>query len=80
MMDRLEKMKTEREKKIPPNLELYKRFEENRKWTEYKKNLVENVKKRSRVPNVTTTADIPKILIMEPNIPEDLLWLEKQNK
>lgn len=80
MVDRQEKMKTEREKKIPPNLELYKRFEENRRWTEYKKNLVEGVKKWKMVPNVTTTTDIPKILTMEPNIPADLLWMEKHNQ
>ncbi|XP_052078266.1 uncharacterized protein LOC127716181 [Mytilus californianus] len=77
MMDRLDEMKDKNEEKIPSNQNLYLKFEANRKWTEYKKSLVENVVSRKRIPNVTTKEDIPKVLSMAPNIPDDLLWKDK---
>ncbi|XP_063412938.1 uncharacterized protein LOC134695591 isoform X2 [Mytilus trossulus] len=77
MMDQLDEMKNKNEEKIPSNQNLYLKFEANRKWTEYKKSLVENVVSRKRIPNVTTEEDIPKILTMSPSIPADLLWKDK---
>ncbi|KAJ2951790.1 hypothetical protein O0L34_g13955 [Tuta absoluta] len=53
------------EKKIPTKKQLFQHFVENRRWTEFRESLVEEIASRSTTMNHTTLHDVPYSIRMQ---------------
>ncbi|XP_060082614.1 uncharacterized protein LOC132561915 [Ylistrum balloti] len=67
--DELEKLRAKRDKLLPTLKELHRQFEVNRRWWEYKRDVVAEVVQRRSIPNNTSIRDIPRTIRENEGIP-----------
>ncbi|XP_069129451.1 uncharacterized protein [Argopecten irradians] len=70
--DELEEMKEKRNELLPSLKELHRQFEVNRRWWEYKRDVVSEVVQRRSIPNNTRVKDIPRTIRESEGIPRSL--------
>ncbi|XP_033742291.1 uncharacterized protein LOC117328826 [Pecten maximus] len=70
--EELVRLKEKRDELLPTLKELHRQFEVNRRWWEYKRDVVAEVVQRRTIPNTTSVEDIPRTIRESEGIPSSL--------
>ncbi|XP_053400486.1 uncharacterized protein LOC123556863 [Mercenaria mercenaria] len=76
--EQLRRMKRERENTLPSNKSLYEKFQQNRKWFEYRNKLLKDILRQKTLPFTGSLLDVPKSILGDPTIPKDLIFYNKR--
>lgn len=76
--EQLRRLKREREISIPSNKALYNKFQQNRKWFEYRNTLLKDILCAKVKPYTGSLRDVPRSILTDPTIPNDLVFYKKR--
>ena len=63
---------------MPSKKSLYKKFQINRKWFEYRNALLKDILFDKIKPYTGSLNDIPRSILTDPTIPKDLVFYNKR--
>ncbi|KAL4230053.1 Cyclic nucleotide-binding domain-containing protein 2 [Mactra antiquata] len=72
--EQLRRLTVDRDFVLPSNTAVYQKFQENRKWFEYRNQLLQDIVNRRQKDCRMTMYDVPRSILCEPTIPRDLIF------